>query len=57
MFSYSFGSRFAERRITGFQFSQFVDFSLCSDEQPYSAIPHFNALAELAGATPQDEPL
>jgi hypothetical protein len=57
MFSYSFGSRLAERRITGFQFDQFVVFSLCLDERPYRAIPLFGALAESAGAIPQDEPL
>jgi hypothetical protein len=57
MFSYSFVSRLAKRRIAGFQLSQFVKFSLCSDEQPRRTIPHLGALAELAGAIPQDEPL
>jgi len=55
MFSYSFVSRLTERRITGFQLGQFVSFSLCSDEQPCRAIPHLGALAESAGAIPQDE--
>jgi hypothetical protein len=34
-----------------------VKFSLCSDEQPRRTIPHLGALAELAGAIPQDGPL
>jgi len=55
MFSYSFVSRLAERRITGFQLGQFVIFSLCSDERPCRAIPLIGALAESAGTIPQDE--